>query len=349
MPDSTPFWMTVAASAVAAIVARGTTHPIETVKVRLQTAKRNESARGGVYGMSLWTAFVHIVRHEGLWVLYYGLPTALMWAVPATITYLCTYEWWRKHLDFIGDPDTSSVIHLVAGGMAELVSNIFWCPMEVVKSRQQANLASSTDPRRPNLKYRPSGGDALHSSHFSDEDEEEILLNELAEFQNPPSFHHHPTTTLSHSRLSTFAFMRSLYQRQGLRGFYVGFWLGVLVYLPYSMIYFILYEAFKNWAAGGAPQASLSAWAIMVCAAGAGAVGAAATNPLDVPKTAYQVAADNADYRPRITFLETVLMLWREGGWRAFCKGVGARVSWLAPTVVLQFTVFETVKRWLRG
>ncbi|KAI8588087.1 mitochondrial carrier domain-containing protein [Geranomyces variabilis] len=248
--------------------------------------------------------------------------------------------------------------------MAELVSNVFWCPMEVVKSRQQADLAG----RRQRERRHGSSGDAL-----ADAADESVLLESLdntsaatidanEEHDDEPdrttSRHPHPAASLS-----TLAFMRQIYDRQGLRGFYVGFWLGVLVYLPYSILYFVLYEDFKNLLAGGGgadgqkTQAGLSVWAILACSALAGLIAAAATNPLDVPKTAFQVAADGTDHSTNdphqrqqqqpSTFTSTVVYLWREGGWRAFTSGMSARCAWMVPTIVIQFTVFEQAKRWL--
>src|SRR5690349_19491573 len=61
-----------------------------------------------------------------------------MFAVPATIVYLCMYELARTYRRVLGDPDVNSFIHVLAGSSSEFVSNVFWCPMEVIKSRQQA-------------------------------------------------------------------------------------------------------------------------------------------------------------------------------------------------------------------
>ncbi|KAJ3164698.1 hypothetical protein HDU88_005132 [Geranomyces variabilis] len=366
-----PFWKTILSSALAGFIARGATHPLDTIKVRLQTAlppsssSSSSSPQSTIHGLRAWSAFTHITRTEGFLVLYAGLPTALIWAVPATVVYLCTYEVVRAWLGG-ADADTSSVVHLVAGGMAELVSNVFWCPMEVVKSRQQADLAGRR--RQRERRHGRSRGDAL----ADDDADESVLLESLdsasaatidanEEHDDEPDRtssrpHPHPAASLS-----TLTFMRQIYDRQGLRGFYVGFWLGVLVYLPYSILYFVLYEDFKNLLAGGGAdgqktQAGLSVWAILACSALAGLIAAAATNPLDVPKTAFQVAADGTDHstdddphqrHQPSTFTSTVVSLWREGGWRAFTSGMSARCAWMVPTIVIQFTVFEQAKRWL--
>ncbi|KNC95986.1 uncharacterized protein SPPG_09554 [Spizellomyces punctatus DAOM BR117] len=208
--------------------------------------------------------------------------------------------------------------------------------MEVVKSRQQAA-------------GRHVGGNyARVDLHASDkelgvaDEGDDVLMSELdgIEKQNEEF--------AGHVHGSTFAFLRSIYDRQGFAGFFVGFWLGILVYVPYSIIYFVLYEEFKNLAGGDQGQASLSAGAYIVCSAVAGAVGASATNCLDVPKTAYQVARDS-DAHATVGFIEFTIGLWkREGVW-GFTRGIGARVAWMVPTIVLQFTLFESVRKSLRG
>ncbi|KAJ3178042.1 hypothetical protein HDU87_003820 [Geranomyces variabilis] len=390
-----PFWKTVLSSALAGLIARGATHPLDTIKVRLQTAlppppspsspSSSSSSSTTIHGLRAWSAFTHITRTEGFRVLYAGLPTALIWAVPATVVYLCTYEGVRAWLGG-AEADTSSAVHLVAGAVAELVSNVFWCPMEVVKSRQQADLAGRR--RRAAARGRGRGQRRRGDDDDDDDDDadESVLLESLkstttsaAATIDPDADEHendvdHPTPHAPHhphpaASLSTITFMRQIYARQGLRGFYVGFWLGVLVYLPYSILYFVLYEDFKNLVAGGGgggheTQAGLSVWAILACSALAGLIAAAATNPLDVPKTAFQVAADGAaadqstddddahhqhqqQQQQQSTFTSTVASLWRQGGWRAFTSGMSARCAWMVPTIVIQFTVFEQAKRWL--
>ncbi|KAJ3158785.1 hypothetical protein HDU86_002466 [Geranomyces michiganensis] len=319
-----------------------------------------------------WSAFRLITFNEGYLALYAGLPSALLWAIPATVTYLCTYEFIRARLGG-ANADRATVVHFIAAGVAELVSNVFWCPMEVVKSRQQAK-----------------GGEGVsRQNNELDNIDDTVLLNPLYDNDDDDDGDTYPapqSQAHTHS-LSTLQFMRQLYTQQGLGGFYVGFWLGVLVYLPYSILYFILYEKFKNLAAGNLDahqQAGLSVWAILACSALAGLIAAAATNPIDgtffqkkknkkaisssfpfyndpkkiprtVPKTAYQVAADgsrtttintnNTATTTEITFTQTVLKLYRQSGWRAFTAGMSARCAWMVPTIVIQFTVFEQVKR----
>ncbi|KAI8824529.1 mitochondrial carrier domain-containing protein [Fimicolochytrium jonesii] len=341
---STPFWVTIVASAIAAVIARGSTHPLDTLKVRLQTAiapphsststRHAHSDATGLYGLSAWGGFWFIVRNEGIGSLYKGFSTGLIFAVPAIITYLSTYEWTKTHLGFVGDPATSSIIHLLAGALAELLSNVFWCPMEVIKSRQQAQVGSGHMPTK--LNAHPS----MENLSNIDDDADIPLHTLTDDFDSP--IPQSPTT--GPTAPSTFTLILSLYARQGLPGFFVGFWLGILVYLPYSILYFILYEQLKLLASHNTPSLipQLSGWAIILCSGVAGSIAAAVTNPLEVPKVAYQV-----DEGRRETFWAIVKGLWRREGWRGFWRGVGARVAWMGPTHVVQFWVYESFRGWL--
>ncbi|KAI9096986.1 mitochondrial carrier domain-containing protein, partial [Phlyctochytrium arcticum] len=231
-----------------------------------------------------------------------GFAMSLTFCIPATILYLCTYEAFRNNANFLGNPETSSLIHFIGGALAEIISNVFWCPMEVVKGRQQAAIKATPPPRT---------GYVDQSSNPSD--------------------------------MTTWGFCSDIFRRQGLTGFFVGFWFGILVYLPYSVIYFVFYEDFKNFFAGEKGQSSLSSLNIMLCSAAASAIAAAVTNLIDVPKTAYQVAKDQ-ESNASLSFREYVTTMWQREGFWGFTRGMGARVAWMVPSTVIQFTIFEAVR-----
>lgn len=308
----------------------------------MQTA----SQAAAVNGLYVFPALWHILRCEGISALYHGFATALLFAVPATIVYLCTYEATRAYLSFLGSADTNSFIHLLAGALAEFLSNVFWCPMEVIKSRQQAKNHMFPAGKYIKLNAHPSRPHSLSDGEMDpdlDLGDDALPLHNV----NRAADINQSDIASANPNLSTIGFIKSIYLRQGIFGFFVGFWLGLLVYMPYSIIYFVLYERFKNIAAGEAGRESLSAPAYIICSATAGAIAAAATNCLDVPKTAFQVARDAAS-RSGEGFFDVVIEIWQREGISGFNRGCAARVFWMVPTIVLQFTVYENVKSWLK-
>lgn len=67
------------------------TYPIDVIKSRIQV--NNEG--------SILSLFKHIVRKEGVLVLYSGLLPTLIRTVPATATLFVTYEYCKKFLHYL--------------------------------------------------------------------------------------------------------------------------------------------------------------------------------------------------------------------------------------------------------
>jgi len=62
----------------------------------------------------------------------------------------------------------------------------------------------------------------------------------------------------------------------------------------------------------------------------AGAVGAALTNPVDVARTRIQVESARAE-GAYTGIVDAVKRIAKEEGWKAFAKGMSARILWMAP------------------
>jgi len=101
-----------------------------------------------------------IIRHTRIKELYNGLGFAAMFNIPALSTYLFIYDYTKAMLDNHGSKTSeinnnttsanisnissyhllsrnSFVNHTISAVLAEVVSGLFWTPMEVVKSRTQ--------------------------------------------------------------------------------------------------------------------------------------------------------------------------------------------------------------------
>ncbi|GAM20242.1 hypothetical protein SAMD00019534_034170 [Acytostelium subglobosum LB1] len=136
-----------------------------------------------------------------------------------------------------------------------------------------------------------------------------------------------------------------IYHEEGIRGFYKGFLPSLMTFGPLVGIYFATYEQTKR-----AAKRSLSLEADdqlplpFQLASGffAGSVAAAVTCPLDVIRTRIQVSrAGEQTYKGIIDGFQRIM---KEEGPRAFVKGMGARVLWIAPGNAITIAAYEQLK-----
>ncbi|KAF9549993.1 hypothetical protein EC957_002054 [Mortierella hygrophila] len=272
------------ASSTAALASRLCTHPLDTVKTRIQVS--NSPHQG------LIPTFVELVRARAV---YRGLPIALVLSVPGLSVYLTTYDLAKDRLSrqFKGFGTDTVHNHMLSGMIAEVCSGLFWTPMEILKSKQQVENMSSGNYSSTTT-ARATGRSA--SSPTASNVSSSIL----------PSTSSSTTSTIP-KYTSTMSLARQIYQHEGFLGFYRGYFITLGVFVPYSMIYFAAYEQLKDMAwrklhsskrdknnrlAGQNPQEEhvLPFFAIMGCAAVACGIAAGISNIVDVVKTRWQTS-----------------------------------------------------------
>ncbi|KAJ3356741.1 hypothetical protein HDU83_000157 [Entophlyctis luteolus] len=129
-----------------------------------------------------------------------------------------------------------------------------------------------------------------------------------------------------------------IYHQQGLKGFYRGYWITLGVFIPQTVIYFVSYEQLKNVAHY---SNYIPPYVGYLASAGIASVfSSSISNVLDVIKTRVQVA-DGAS----VGSVARELYL-KEGGLKAFTRGMGARVMSIVPSTMISFTIFEVLKDW---
>ncbi|KAL1921501.1 uncharacterized protein VTP21DRAFT_11217 [Calcarisporiella thermophila] len=322
------------ASSCAAVVARVLTHPLDTLKTRLQISDQPQT--------SILQFALRLSREDPRhpWRPFYrGLPVAVAFGVPALSIYLATYDQAKSFLPQVGGEglERETVVnHLLAGACAECVSGLVWTPMEVMKNRLQA------------------GGDARAGEELT--------------------------------RESTRRLAGEIWQKEGVRGFFRGYWLSLAVFVPYTMLYFALYEELKRVArlhyASPAPAPAPTALPdeaqalpfhmYLACSAVSCAFASSVSNVLDVVKTRWQVmtSSHTSSYSPLPlelhstpdsgsppatpsghgrpeegrTVREVVVRMWRQEGWRGFTRGMLVRALWMVPSVTVSMTCFEMLK-----
>ncbi|GAA5839394.1 hypothetical protein JCM3766R1_004822 [Sporobolomyces carnicolor] len=129
----------IAASSASAISARLCTHPLDTLRIRIQTA-------GAVI-----PPLKQLVPAPRLQNLYAGLPVAIGFSVPALSVYMLTYETTKRYIaeNFISKHEKPTLlqqlpIFVAAGTAAELASGAIWTPLDVLKSRLQKGNEGTT-------------------------------------------------------------------------------------------------------------------------------------------------------------------------------------------------------------
>jgi Mitochondrial carrier protein len=111
----------ILSSAIAGIVGRICTHPLDTMKAVMQAPESRYCTIPEVWRQSSWRS------------LYRGLSVALVGGTPGTILYLTSYEQLK------GD-STSFSIHFMAGMTAEALACSIYVPVDVIKERLQVGM-----------------------------------------------------------------------------------------------------------------------------------------------------------------------------------------------------------------
>ncbi|KAI8341339.1 mitochondrial carrier domain-containing protein [Chlamydoabsidia padenii] len=275
------------ASSVAAVTARLVTYPIDTIKIRIQASTQKITIKEALMDHSFFSLF------DGLWV-------TLVMCVPALSVYLATYDSTKLILSTqLGWSMLSIWTHLVSGCMAEVLSGLFFTPMEVIKGRMQ------------NRQNSDSG----------------LLLS-------------HDTAKDNHTTASC---IKSTYSNEGLKGFYKGYWITLFVFVPQTVIYFVVYEQLKLTMEPGLPT-------YLICSIVASTISVAVCNPLDVIKTRQQVGQHDQQHSVILLGGGGVWAIagymYRTEGWSAFIKGTLTRIIWGVPMITISMCVFEVLKDW---
>ncbi|OAQ24210.1 mitochondrial carrier [Linnemannia elongata AG-77] len=325
------------ASSTAALASRLCTHPLDTVKTRIQVS--NSPHQG------LIPTFVELVRTRAV---YRGLPIALALSVPGLSVYLTTYDLAKDRLSrqFEGFGTDTVQNHMMSGMIAEVFSGLFWTPMEILKSKQQVENMSSG-------MYSSTAATGAAGKSASSPTASNVSSSTLPSASSS-------TTSMIPKYTSTANLARQIYQHEGFLGFYRGYFITLGVFVPYSMIYFAAYEQLKDMAwrklhsskqdkrnrlVGPDAQEEhvLPFFAIMGCAAVACGIAAGISNIVDVVKTRWQTSilstTEDTSSTKRIA-----TQLFRQGGFASFTRGMGARIMWMVPSVTISMSTFEWLK-----
>ena len=150
--------------------------------------------------------------------------------------------------------------------------------------------------------------------------------------------------------------LQQIWKKKGLVGLYEGYFGGVARDVPFRVAQLTSFEVTKNLALRikarrlakkkikTSGKLELSSAEAAVCGAISGSFSAAITAPLDRIKTL--LMTDSAAYGG--TVLSCAKQIWSQEGAAGFMVGVGPRVIYIAPSVVIFFVCYEAVQQRLK-
>ncbi|CAO3571825.1 unnamed protein product [Mortierella alpina] len=325
------------ASSAAALCSRLCTHPLDTLKTRIQVSNVPQP---------LLRTFLRLARDGGL---YRGLPIALTLSAPGLSVYLTAYDLSKDRIarlfpSYLGTDTVAN--HLASALIAEVSSGLFWTPMEILKSKQQVETISPAPSSSSSSSVSSNKAPSVHARTAS-------TTAAAAAAAGPASA---SASASAAKPISTLDLARRIYRQEGLLGFYRGYFITLGVFVPYSMIYFATYEQLKTMAwrqrlqrpgsdntPHQQPGEVLPFMTIVGCAAVACGIAAAASNTVDVVKTRWQTSILTTT-EATSSSRRIATQLFRQGGLASFTKGMGARILWMIPSVTISMSLFEWFK-----
>lgn len=276
-------------------------YPLTLVRTRLQVQQRNDLYTG------TFDAFRKIVKTEGYSGLYKGFFVSALQVVSGVL-YVSTYEGVRYILESYKVTNNDKVKAFIGGGCASLVGQTIVVPIDVMS--QHMMLLGYTISKTANAKH--------------------------ANFYNPLGI-----VVQNRSRVQIFRdIARTIYVKDGARGFYRGYLASLFTYVPSSASWWTFYQLFQDTLSVFIPCNSSVPYTLVQCLAAmsSGCVSCFLTNPLDLVRARVQV-----NRRP---IPETARLLWDQEGTKIFTKGLTARMSASALYSLAIIFGYESVKRW---
>ncbi|KAG0150253.1 hypothetical protein CROQUDRAFT_73335 [Cronartium quercuum f. sp. fusiforme G11] len=300
----------LAASSLAAAMARLLTHPMDTIRLRIQT--HHGPTRPPLRQLIPSSASE----------LYAGLPVALFFSVPALSIYLSSYEVAKRFWTplFINPNRSSSSpspslmqqfpAYMLSGLSAEIVSGWVWTPMEVTKSRLQKGN---------------EGTSAIK------------LLKKIAQTEGVSGIWRGYTVSLAVYGPYT-ALYWPVYEQT--KAFFIP---------SYDPTFTVLSRHSDPESEATAPTTNLSG-RYALCAALSCIVSAGLTHPIAVVQSTVQTSggmhhSSGSKVSPAMGPIRSALdRIWKEGGTKGFTRGAVARMAYMVPSNIISMSTYELLK-----
>ncbi|KAG0142582.1 hypothetical protein CROQUDRAFT_67087 [Cronartium quercuum f. sp. fusiforme G11] len=257
---------------------------------------------------------------------------------------------------------------LISGAMAGLTVDLFFYPLDTLKTRlqSQAGFVASGGFRGV---YRGLGSVAVGSApgaalfFTTYEQVKNVWLPTLLPNLSDPTVHvisaslgeiaaclvRVPTEVIKQRQqtsaygtaTTSFQALKRVLKQGGTKALYQGFLITISREVPFAFIQFPLYERLKIYAARSSRE-PLPAHLAAVCGSIAGATAAATTTPLDVIKT--RIMLSQRSGLEKVTIQYTLAQIYSQDGLGAFWKGVVPRTLWIGLGGAVFLGVYEASK-----
>lgn len=254
------------------------------------------------YYRGTFDAFSKIIRFEGVCGLYKGYAINSIQIVSG-LGYIWTYEKVRHSLDTQFGIKSSYWKGLIAGGCGSLIGQTIITPFDVVSQHMM-------------LIGPKNGGNASMNS-----------LKLTFETVNGKPVKVAPSI------------VKELYRRDGIKGFYRGYFASLNISVPSSALWWLFYPVYSDGLSYVLPIDLPRLLVYSIAGPLSGITVSIITNPLDVVRARIQVYRLNS-------IKEARKALWREERLGMLTKGLSARMAQSAISSFFIVVGYETLKRW---
>lgn len=250
-----------------------------------------------------YDAYKQIYGNEGFRGLYRGFWISAFQVVSG-VAYVSTYEGVRHMMDVQGVRDYR-LKALVGGSCASVVGQTVIVPFDVISQHMMMVGLIKSAKTGPDKMFNPLG----------------IETEGRTKFQ------------------ISYEITRTIFARDGLRGFYRGYIAALCNYVPSSASWWTFYSLYQESLASLANIGPSVPHTAIQCAAAvlSGCTTSLLTNPLDLVRARVQVQ--------RRTIPETVKLLWEAERFNVFSKGLTARMTSSCIYSLAVIFGYETVKK----
>jgi len=129
-----------------------------------------------------------------------------------------------------------------------------------------------------------------------------------------------------------------IYRREGIRGYYRGYFTSLAMFAPNSALWWNFYQVYQDILDKVLPENTSSLLSQCIAGTLSGFTGAILMNPIDIIRSRVQV-------NRKRSFMETFRILWNEEKLGIFRKGLSARCT---QSIIFSLSIilgYETIKR----
>ncbi|CAH2350456.1 mitochondrial thiamine pyrophosphate carrier 1 [[Candida] railenensis] len=337
LPDDASLAAHLVAGAFAGIMEHTVMFPIDSLKTRMQMSS-GPSNSTSLISKSIIQSINKISSAEGAYSLWRGVSSVVLGAGPAHAVYFSVFEASKtllvnrftnsKNSNKIVTDENHPLIASGAGIAATTASDALMTPFDMLKQRMQAStsIAASAAAQRSVTSSINNAGAAATS---------------VASHPPPPVGAHAPANSVKLFRLAG-----EIYKKEGFSAFYISYPTTLFTNIPFAALNFGFYEYSSSVLN---PTNAYNPYLHCVSGGIAGGIAAALTNPLDCIKTALQTRgiSTNVNMRTVTGFTSAASALFKEGGIRAFTRGLKPRIIFNVPSTAISWTAYEMAKELL--